>query len=264
MIPAKKTPAKLMKFQRILIVLVLSFVVIASNEQPAAAEFDILYFERPPYYMTLGKESAGLLNDLTRRIFVDAGINFNFYSMPPKRIIKVIEIDRRHSCSPGWFKNVERHDFASFTLPFYQSSSMVILSNRKDGKKISRHQNVESLIKDRELILGKMTTFSYGHYLDELLARYRPKQFIVNSSQKQLIRLLGQSRINYIIITPEEVDTLIDSVQLNRKDFVQHSLSGLPKGNKRFLMCNRSVEENYLDRLNRSIKRLVPPETWSD
>lgn len=253
-----------MKFLRIIAVAVLSFYILLSSENLVAVEVDILYFERPPYYLTVGNEPAGFLNDLTRQLFTEANMKFNFYSMPPKRIIKTIKNDRQLSCSPGWFKNKERQGFAKFTLPFYQNLPMVILSHSGHSKLISSYKKVESLIKNREMILGKMAAFSYGQYLDDLIDRHQPKQLIVKSSQKQLIRLLNQNRISYIFIAPEEVDSLIDLVKLNRKDFVKHTLPGLPEGNKRYLMCSKGLEDKHISRLNRSIKRLVPTVIWSD
>ena len=117
-----------MKFPNIFFVVVLLLCMQLAYENLVAAQVDVLYLERPPYYYTISNESAGFLNETTKQLFTDAGIEFKLYPMPPKRIIKAIKNDSQLSCSPGWFKNKERLSFAKFTLPFYQVGFNIIMN----------------------------------------------------------------------------------------------------------------------------------------
>jgi len=55
-------------------------------------------------------------------------------------------------------------------------------------------------------------------------------------------------RNHYFFIAPEEVDDLIKAAELPIKDFKWIEFSNVPKGNKRYLLCSKQIEDQLLEK----------------
>ncbi|MCW9049689.1 MAG: hypothetical protein OQK50_05080, partial [Deltaproteobacteria bacterium] len=55
---------------------------------------------------------------------------------------------------------------------------------------------------------------------------------------------------------PEEVDVMMQSAGLAADDFATMTLSEIPAGNLRYLMCGKQVSAETMQRLNIAIERL--------
>lgn len=240
------------------------FQLVLVADAPSSGHLTISYLERPPYYYTVDNQALGFLVDLTKLLLEEAGIAYVMVPLPPKRIFREIQEPGRDHCSIGWFKSSERLKFAKFSLPFYQDKSQVILTLLDNKERIAKHQTLKSLFEDKTLLMGKVATFSYGDYVDSLIELYEPVTFEVTSTQKQLVQLVHLNRISYMIISPEEVDTLINMAGLNRHDFFLHSIPSIPEGNKRYLMCSYSVKDVTIERINAEIRKHVASTVWNE
>lgn len=217
----------------------------------------VSYLERPPYYFTEKERATGFLIELSRKIFQDAGIKAYFIEMPPKRIMMEIREPDRFHCSVGWFKNLEREEFAKFSLPIYQSKPFEVLTTKKLKPLFDNHLTLKDIFSDPSLIMGTMSAFSYGPEMDWLIRSFQPKTHELKSKQMGLIKLLLIGRISYILTSPEENETLIRSAEADPKDFVSIKIQDIPPGNKRYLMFNKSVPDDIIDKINWSIQKIT-------
>ncbi|MCK5117885.1 MAG: transporter substrate-binding domain-containing protein [Candidatus Aegiribacteria sp.] len=218
----------------------------------------VSYFERPPYYFTKQDRAAGFLIELSRKIFQDAGIEVVFISLPPARIIKAIKNADNPHCSIGWFKKPEREKFAKFSLPIYQNQPVVLLTSKKFKELFLPYKTLQQVFSDKTLIMGKMSSFSYGSYVDDLLTRIAPSSQTITKCQSILIKLIDKGRISYMLAAPEEIPTLITSADLKHADFHTHNLTDIPHGNIRYLIFSQAVQDEVIGRINLSIRKIIP------
>ena len=234
------------------------FICICVIFQTAAGNvLTVSYLERPPYYKTVDGYATGILIDLTRQILEDAGVKAVYLPLPPKRIFREIQNPGSMHCSVGWFKSTEREEFAKFSLPIYQNKPLVALTLKKNGEKFKKFGLLEDLFADKSLTLGTVSAFSYGIRVDEMIKKDPPVIFEVKEKQAQLIKMIAAGRISYMLISPEEIEMMIQSADLNPNDFISLPFSDIPKGNKRYLMFSKSVPDEIIDSINHSIKKLI-------
>lgn len=177
--------------------------------------------------------------------------------MPPKRILAEIEDNRHVACSVGWFKTPEREKSARFTLPVYQDRPIAVLITRLNKARFENLTTLEELFSDRSLKLGVISSFSYGDYIDKLIEDFSPETERVTADQSHLIKMLYAGRIKYMLIAPEEMEALVNSANLSTDLFDTVSLSDVPSGNIRYIMCSRCVGQDLIRRINLSIKKRV-------
>ncbi len=223
----------------------------------SAAQLTVSYFERPPYYLTTKTGAAGgFLVEKTRQILHQADIEARFISLQPNKIIFVLKHATMPHCSIGWFKNPTREKLAKFTHPIYQNRPQVLLTTQQNAAKVKRHHSLEDIFADTTLIMARMSSFSYGAYVDQLMQRHAPASSFFSRSQKALLQALNNGSATYMLIAPEEVDGLIASTDLPRSSFVQLTLPEIPHGNYRYLMCGEAVSDTLIKRLNTAIDKL--------
>jgi len=222
-----------------------------------AAQLTISYFERPPYYLTnKAGEADGFLVQKTKEILKLAKIDAHFVSMTPNNIIYVIQHAKRPHCSIGWFKKPDRELFAKFTHPIYRSPPLVLLTRKSNENQFKKYHSLKEIFADKQLIMARMSSFSYGSYVDHLMNQYPPVTLFLSGSQSALLRAVATGKASYLVIAPEEVDNLISSAELPRKEFVQIPLADIPHGNNRYLMCNPAVSDKQIMQLNSAIDKL--------
>ena len=92
-----------------------------------------------------------------------------------------------------------------------------------------------------------------------MIADNVPNDYKISGEQKQLVRLLSIQRISFMLIAPEEIDTLIYSANLEPGKFLSIQLNDIPNGNKRYIMCNKHVSDEVMKRINDAIREVVVP-----
>lgn len=230
------------------------FLGVISNAR--GESLTVLYYDRPPYYETVDGRAKGLLIEMTRTIFEDAGVDHVFETMPPSRILLYLKNSDQNICSVGWFKNSEREKFANFSLPIYQNMPMVILTARHQSHLIEMHKTLKDVLSDRSLTIALIDSFSYGEYIDGLIRQLSPVTHTISSQQNLLPAIILNYRASFMLIAPEEIGTLLTSSGLHPKDFVSISKPDIPTGNKRYLMFSKNVPLATIERINRSIQKL--------
>ncbi|QGY41633.1 transporter substrate-binding domain-containing protein [Pseudodesulfovibrio cashew] len=220
----------------------------------------VLYLEFPPYYFTNPHGQAdGILLNLARDIFREAGIGTRYASMPAKRVLENFRKagDSDRFASVGWFKTPERMGFARFSRPIYQNRPLVILFLEKHRALFEKYETFEQLTADGTLTLGLLDGYSYHTALDTMIRRSSTRKRVVVGEFPQLVRMLAAERFFYIIVAPEEVDRLIEASGLPKGRFMSKAMRDIPTGNKRYVMFSKGVPDSLIERVNMAIGRVV-------
>lgn len=236
-----------------MVILMIFFFVLTKKADTET--INVLYLERPPYYYTVNGRAEGFLVKLSRKLFQEAGIQVTFAEMPPKRIIKMIKTKDGSICSIGWFKNPEREKYAKFSLPIYQDKSMVILTAKNKKELFQSYRNLKDVFLDKTIVFGAMSEFSYGLYIDDLLKNHSLSKIEITSRQAIIPEMILKGRATFMIITPEEIDTLLQSSDHDPNDFISIPMPDIPAGNKRYLMFSQGVRDETIGKINHAIKK---------
>ncbi len=218
----------------------------------------VLYMDRKPYYFCQGGEARGLLVDISRVIFHEAGIPVVYKLSSPSRILWIIKHASYPVCSLGWFKTPDRLKFAKFSLPIYQNQPLVALTTKKLCPTFKKIHTLKQLFHHKNLRWGRLASFSYGRFVDFMEHSLKPPCISITGCQILLIRMLVHRRIDYILISPEEIGFLVRESGYRMEKFCFISLRDISQGNKRYIMFNKKVSEKIIDRINAAIKKIVP------
>ncbi|WP_243359525.1 substrate-binding periplasmic protein [Fundidesulfovibrio terrae] len=240
----------------ILTLLAVSAAVCALPRLALSGPLKVYYFERPPYYATLEAQPSGFLIHRTREILTEAGLEFEFQSMPARRILQELATGETSACAVGWFKTPERERLYKFSLPIYQDMPMLAVFLKSGKQPPAATSTFTRLATEKDLTLGIIESFSYGPKTDALLAAMPIPPMRVQGSQEQLMRMLAARRFDYMLVNPEEANTLACLAGLAPDDIVQLPLSDLPKGNTRYLMFSKATGDETIQRINAAITKL--------
>ncbi|HOO46364.1 MAG TPA: transporter substrate-binding domain-containing protein [Deltaproteobacteria bacterium] len=221
-----------------------------------AQDLTVSYMNRPPYYYTEDGTARGFLVELTKKILDDAGIDVTFRELPPNRIMHEIQKRDHAHCSIGWFRTPEREQFAKFSLPIYRNRPIVVVTTRENNYLFTGYSTLHQLFTDRSLVMGNISSFTYGSYIDRLMKDLRPATHEISTSRGTLPALIKKKRVHYLLSAPEEVETLIHGEGLRSEDFMTIVMSDIPEGNKRYLMFSMSVSDDTITRINASMVKI--------
>lgn len=235
--------------------------LVFSFAQPVKAEnteermpLRVLYLEFPPYYYTNSVgEPDGFLLKKADELFRHAGIAPNYISVPAKQILMEMH-GLNPICSIGWFRTPSREKYAKFSRTFYQNRPLQALFVKENESYFYSKDTLRELIDDRTLTLGKLEGYSFGPVVDHLLKEENAKMRIVVGGHPQLVRLLAEGRFSYVLVAPEEIDTLIEKNHFSPAFFHHKEFIDIPAGNTRHLMFSRGMADEVIVRLNQAIE----------
>ncbi|MBI9080453.1 MAG: transporter substrate-binding domain-containing protein [Pseudodesulfovibrio sp.] len=201
--------------------------------------------------MSGNSKPTGLLISKVDKIMEKAGIKVDYTCYPSKRVLYDIQqgVD---VASIGWFKTKERESYAKFSLPIYTNKAVGVFALNEVGKKLSVFSSLKSIMESRQFKLGVIAGNSEGSYVDELIKLYPDQISEVYGRQIQLLKMLEDHRVDFILLPPEEVDVLTKEARVTRK-FVLLEMGDIPEGNKRYIMYSKSVPQALIDRVNNAI-----------
>ncbi len=253
------TIKKNINFLIIVLCLILTAPLATAQDERLVA----LYFNRPPYYDTVEGRATGLLIELTRKIFSGAGITPVFVEVPPQRILYYLKDPKKKVCSIGWFKTEERKKFAKFSRPIYRSKPLVILTTKVHQARIEEYPGLRDVFFDQSLILAKIESFSYGTTIDGWINNYAPRIHRISSDQSVLPQLLLINRASYMLVAPEEVNTMLAKAKTDTKAFVAISKSDIPQGHKRYIIYGKTIDDHMIQRIDHYIPDMSRTEPGS-
>lgn len=223
----------------------------------ASDRLTVLYEDRPPYYITNTDGSVGGVVLAPVSAALDAAsIEADWVVRSFKRQIEEIKRDANPVCSPGWFKKPEREAFAKFSRPVYRDQPQVVVARSDNARRIS-HPTLDLLLADSSLRIGVKLGYSYGAYIDGLLAKHHPLTVETSQDIGGMTRMLLGRRFDYLVAAPEEYASLAERLGIAGGDIVSLRMRDVPPGNKRYLMCSRRVDDGILARFNAALSTVA-------
>lgn len=209
------------------------------------------YNERPPYLVPAADGSAnGLTGTPAANAFKAAGIPVTWTKVPTTRQMALIK-ESGLNCAIGWFKTPEREQFAKFTKAIYRDKPWIVLANKgfamADGAKLQdvlTTKGVRVLVKE---------AFSYGPYIDGLLAKIKPTTTVSNGTTTQMLQLINANMVDFMFVSEEEAEYLVEQAGLKMTNFRQLRFPDMPAGDKRYIMCSKHVPDAMIVKLNKAI-----------
>lgn len=219
-------------------------------------DLKILFDDRRPYYYTNEDGSiGGIIGARVDQALRNANIDAEWVRVPSNRQLVTIERDSVVSCSPGWFKNLKRESFAKFSPPIYQDQPQVIV-HRANAKNQFNHSSLAKVFADQQLVFGAKKSYSYGIYVDKLIELHSPNSVTTYRDKVGMVEMLLKHRFDYFISAPEEFNYLSEKFGLTEEGITSTALSDFPKGNLRYLMCSKSVDDDTIRRFSEAFNDL--------
>lgn len=154
----------------------------------AAQELPIVFEEYPPYEYTENGEVKGVNMDIIREAFRRMGRTPSFEPRPWKRALFELEHGDILALSSG-FKTPKRETFAIFPSEPLAMETNVIISLSVSGVEV---KSLEDL---RDLSIGVIREYSYGHEFDSMTGLTK----VVTNSNPQLLKMLLNQRMDVIL-----------------------------------------------------------------
>ena len=235
--------------------LIVVLVLVFPGSPGLAGSLEVAYIEYPPYYYSRDGGRAGSLLDLSDRIFAEAGIPVTYTPMPAKRILVYIQENETPFASVGWFKTRDRESYAKYTLPIYTNRPLVVVTQRDSP--VSQHRTLGRVLADSRLSLGRLQGYSDGDRVDLMIQRAAPEIITVVGTKVQLLRMLNAGRFSYMLLAPEELDSLCSDAGVDRDCVAGLPMDDIPTGNRRYIICSRSTPDPIIEKLNRAILKIA-------
>lgn len=236
---------------------IIALILLLSPVAAPADTLSVSYIERKPFYFTEKGHAAGTLLDKVRTALGEAKIPHQFVSMAIPRIMAEVKSKKPH-CSIGWFKTAEREAFAEFSAPFARDDAFEVMTRKEMASKLAAYQTLSALFSNKDLTLGVANGFSYGEALDQMIKAQRPKLIDTEPEHGSLISMLAKGRFSYMFVNPAEFETMLGGSGLEAGDFQRRTMSDMPPGATRHLMCSKGTPKADMEKLNASILKLFP------
>jgi polar amino acid transport system substrate-binding protein len=208
------------------------------------------YQERPPY-STLEADGrvSGLVATPAARALERAGIAFRWERTPAQRQLALIQQGDGLHCGVGWFRNAERETAGRFNgRPLYRDRPFIALV--RDGAPWPADGRAADALAQRAARLLVKDGFSYGAYLDALIARSPADVVRTPAELDAMARMLAAGRGDWMIASPEEVPALLARVPDGGHGLEVVRLPDVPAGEARHLYCSRAVPPAWLARVD--------------
>ena len=224
----------------------------ASPGVHAAEPFTLYYNERPPYLVTGAQADkvAGLTADPAAKAVESAGFVPRWTPMPTTRQLVTLREGQAPACAVGWFKNPERELSFKFTKPIYRDKPTVAIVRSDFEARSSKLAEVFQQPGLRVLVKDK---YSYGPWIDSLLARARPQTVSTTEENVQMVRMIAGRRADVMFSSQEEAQYLLTQSSVVASAVKVLRFDDVPQGEKRYLMCSRSVPDETIQRLDKAI-----------
>ncbi|RXJ61632.1 transporter substrate-binding domain-containing protein [Halarcobacter anaerophilus] len=213
---------------------------------------EIAYEERIPYVKKENNSLTGLVATPAIKALNEAKISYVLKEKPSKRHLFEIKANVNKICALGWFKNKEREKYAKYTLPLYQDKPFGIIAKKEKNIELE-NINIDKLLNNKKYTVLTKASYSYGNFLDKKIENYKIKKSEVYSNNEKMLTLIERGRADFMFISKEEATLLLK--KNNYKNLLFYKIEGIPKGNKRYLICSKKVPDELIEKINLYIKR---------
>jgi polar amino acid transport system substrate-binding protein len=229
-------------------------VILLSLVASAFAEDAIMlhYNERPPYLHSNADGSAsGLTATPAGKAFTKAGIPFIWKLTPANRQLLVVQNGEGKDCAVGWFKNAEREKLAKYTKAIYQDQPTVAIAHSSVA--VKEGGRFEDAIADKNLRLLVKKNYSYGPFIDAIIARGKPTVSATIVESIPMVQIIMAARADLMLAAEEEAAHLIKESGGDAASVKVIRFSDMPPGEKRYILCSKAVGDDVIDKLNAAI-----------
>ncbi len=240
-------------------IITLSLLLLPFSAYTNQPQIIISVLERAPYYYIKNNQPRGFILEWQLDILKQARVPFTVRSSnSAKGILNRIQRNKNPICSPGWFKTKKREKFGQYSDIIYQNKPLVVLTRVGDTR-FDSIRSIKKLFLNKGLSIAINESFSYGKHIDNLIEEIKPNLIKVDTSQKNLFRMLIKGRFDYMLSTPEEISSLILAEGLKLSDFSIRMMTDIPPGNKRYLLCSKKVSPKTIETINQAIQNSERP-----
>ena len=243
------------QFSRVLALLPILTALLVEPPARAAdpATVTLYYYDRPPYYVIGADDTvSGLAIVPTRAAFERAGIPYVLERTSVQRIFELMRNEQGSFCSPGWYRTDERARFAKFTKPILRDKPTIGIARK--GFTVPPGTRFADLAASNMTLLLSTEGFSYGPYIDQIIARKDPSQIIhLTSGGHRLIEMLIAGRADLALTTEEEALTFAPD-GAGGPDYPIIHFADVQTGDARYIMCSRGMSDETIARLDRAIE----------
>lgn len=214
----------------------------------------MVYPEREPFYVTKPDGSVtGLVADPVNAAFAKMGVPINWQLLPFNRVLLMLKKNSAPVCSPGWYKNPEREEYARFSSAIYADQALIGLT-RSDFP-VKQGISAKELFEQKGIQFLAKTSFSYGAYLDELIKKKPVQEVQITSAPtvSNLVKMIAKSRADFTVVTQEEVAMWVKQEGYIMSDFKVLVFSDVPAFEKRYILCSKAVSEKFMVDLDSAI-----------
>lgn len=225
---------------------------VVSAAARAGEPLTIYYNERPPYLVTSSPADkvVGLTADPAAKAALDAGYVPRWTAMPSTRQLVMLGEGSVPACAVGWFRNPEREASFKFTKAIYRDKPTVAIARSDFEARSAKLADVFLQPGLRVLVKDK---YSYGPWIDALLARLRPQTVSTTEENLQMVRMIAGQRADIMFSSQEEAQFLLMQSSVSASAVKVLRFDDMPQGEKRYLMCSRSVPDDTIKRLDNAI-----------
>ncbi|MES2036792.1 MAG: transporter substrate-binding domain-containing protein [Pseudomonadota bacterium] len=224
----------------------------SSSALSAGGKFVIAYNERPPYLISNADGTvSGLTATPVARAFKNAGIEYVWEKEPTNRQLQNIKENLGFYCAVGWFKNPEREKFAKFTKAIYRDNASILIADT--DFKMQNDSLLSEILSRRNIRILVKSQYSYGQYIDALISKFKPALVQTTAENISMIRMIKANRADFMFIAEEEAAYSIELAGFTLSELQLIHLRDMPEGEKRYLMCNKNVPDEIIEKLNKFI-----------
>ena len=219
------------------------------------AELTVYYYERMPFFGDSGGKPAGLLIDIAKLVFDEAGTSYQFVNVP---VVRFFESLRKpgNSCVIGALRTKEREAIYAYSDDFiYRDRPFRVVVNKGKRKALPERPTIRQVLQS-ELRLGVAEGYVYGDWLDRKIVEYQPrlqKVNIGNDSEKMHKMIIG-GRFDYQFAVAEEAQHIVAEDQEHRDHLTTVEIADAPNGNMRYLLCSKGIDSATMKKMNAAIK----------
>lgn len=220
-----------------------------AGEQPVT----LFVFDRPPYYVLHdGQPAGGFLLDIALAVFAQAGIPVEVREMPPERILATFAARDVRACAVGWLRTTERASYARFSLPLYENRPLGVVVTAEKARALGPAPSLDRLLA-AGLSWGMRRGFSYGDVFDAAFKKYPGQATRLFSDTRLMVRLIAKHRLDATLVAPEELSTYLAEEPELAEGIRFLPITDAPSGFERHLMCDTSLPQALLDRIDAAI-----------
>ncbi|GGC62778.1 hypothetical protein [Undibacterium terreum] len=224
---------------------------------PAMADekISLLYNERIPYFETqLDGDVEGLIGTPAKWAFINAGIPFEWKKSSSSVQLQTIRGNQKQACLVGWHKNAAREKVGKFTHALYLDKRTVALG-LATNLKFGTEKSAAELLSNRRAVLMVKEGYSYGHVIDEQIARKNPRMVTAVGENTNMLSMLFYERADYFFVGEEEATELIRRSDYKEKNFKIVYFSDALQEDPRHLWCTGQVSDSVIEKLNAEIDK---------